>query len=56
MKLLNLKITRPYHNVCDMDSIEIDVHGIIVGLQVKLASYHSITFPMDILVIDVSDA
>jgi hypothetical protein len=27
MKLLNLKITRPYHNVCAMDSREIDVHG-----------------------------
>jgi hypothetical protein len=56
MELLNLKISRPYHNVCAMDSREIEVHGIIVNLQVKLAAYPNITFPMDILVIDVPDA
>jgi hypothetical protein len=56
MEMLNLKVTRPYHNVCAMDSREIETHGIILNLQVKLAAYPSITFPMDILVIDVPDA
>ena len=56
MEILNFKISRPYHNVCAMDSREIDVHGIIGDLQVKLPAYPGITFPMDILVIDVPDA
>jgi hypothetical protein len=56
MNMLNLKITRPYHNVCAMDSREVETHGIILNLQVKLAAYPNITFPMDILVIDVPDA
>jgi hypothetical protein len=56
MKILNPKITTPYHNVCAMDSREIDVHGIIVGLQFKSEAYPTITFPMDILVIDVLDS
>jgi hypothetical protein len=55
MELLNLKISRPYHNVCAMDSIEIKVHGTIVNLQVKLGAYLGITFPMDMLIIDVPD-
>jgi hypothetical protein len=56
MELMNLKITRLYHNVCVMDSIEIETHGIILNLPTKLAAYPNITFPMDILVIDVPDA
>ncbi|CAF4291091.1 unnamed protein product, partial [Adineta steineri] len=56
MNQLNLKITRPYKNVCAMDSREVEVHGIILGLQLKLAAYPKITFQMDILVIDVPDA
>ena len=56
MNMLNLKFTRPYHNVCAMDSREVETHGIILNLQVKLAAYPNITFPMDILIIDVPDA
>ena len=56
MNMLNLKVTRPYHNVCAMDSREFETHGINLNLQVKLADYPNITFPMDILVIDVPDA
>jgi hypothetical protein len=56
MNMLNLKLSRPYHNVCAMDSREVETHGIILNLQVKLASYPNITFPVDILVIDVPDA
>ena len=39
MNQLDLKITRPYKNVCAMDSREIEVHWIILGLQLKLAAY-----------------
>ena len=42
--------------MCAMDSREVEVHGIILGLQLKLAAYPKITFQMDILVIDVPDA
>jgi len=52
---LNLKITKPYHNVCAMDSREAETHSIILNLQVRLAAYPNITFPMNILVIDVPD-
>ena len=45
MDQLNLKVTR-----------EIEVHRIILGLQLKLAAYQEITFQIDILVIDVPDA
>lgn len=52
MNQLNLKVTRPYRNVCAMDSREVEV----LGLQLKLANYLEITFQIDILVIDVLDA
>ena len=42
--------------MCVMDSREVEVIGIILGLQLKLAAYPKITFQMDILVIDVPDA
>jgi hypothetical protein len=56
MERLGLKITRPYHNVFAMDSREIETHGIIIGLQVKLAFHPDITFKMDVFLIDVPDA
>jgi hypothetical protein len=56
MEWLSFKITRPYPNVCAMDSREIETHGIILGLQVKLAAHPEVTFKMDVLVIDVPDA
>ena len=45
MEQLNLKITRPYHNICAMESREVKVVGIVLGFPVQ----------MDILVIDVPD-
>ena len=48
-----LKITRPYQNVCAMDSREIDVVGIILNFPVKLVAYLDIGVTMDIVVIDV---
>jgi ribonuclease HI len=56
MQRLGLKITRPYHNVCAMDSREIETDGIIIDLPVKLAFCSDFAFKMDVLVIDVSDA
>jgi hypothetical protein len=56
MEQLNLRISRPYHNICAMDSKTIQVHGLIKGLQVHLAAFPDIMIEMDIVVIHVSDA
>jgi hypothetical protein len=56
MQQLNLKISRPYHNICAMDSKTIEVHGLIKGLQVHLAAFSDIMFEMDIVVIDAPNA
>ena len=42
--------------MCDVDSREIETHGVIIDLQVKLAFHPDITFKMDVLVIGVPDA
>jgi hypothetical protein len=55
MEQLNLRISRPYHNICAMDSRTIEVHGLIKGLQVHLAAFPNIMIEMDIVVIDVPD-
>jgi hypothetical protein len=56
MELLNLRISRPYHNICAMDSKTIEVHGLINGLQVHLVAFPNIMIEMDIILIDVLDA
>jgi hypothetical protein len=56
MEQLNLRISRPYHNICAMDSKTIQVHGLIKGLQVHLAAFPDIMIEMDIVLIDVPDA
>jgi hypothetical protein len=53
MEQLNLRISRPYHNVCAMDSRQIEVHGLIKDLQLHLAVYLDISVLMDVVVIDV---
>ena len=55
MDQLNLRISRPYHNVCATDAREVDVVGIILNLHVKLAKYPNINMAMDVVVIDVPD-
>ena len=55
MEQLNLKITRPYHNVGAMDSREVEVDGIIWGFPDILAKYPAIHLNMDILIIDVPE-
>jgi hypothetical protein len=56
MEQLNLRISRPYHNVSAMDSREIKVHGLIKDLQVHLAVYPDIIVLMDVVVINVPNA
>jgi hypothetical protein len=56
MEQLNLRTSRPYHNICAMDSKTIQVHGLIKGLQVHLAAFPDIMIEMDIVVIDAPDA
>ena len=34
MEQLNLRISRPYYNICVMDSKKNEVHGLIKDLQV----------------------
>ena len=53
---LDLRISRPYHNICSMDSKKIEVHGLIKCFQVNLATFLDIQIEMDIVVIDVPDA
>ena len=55
MEQMGLTISRPYQNVCAMDSREIDVVGIILNFPIKLAAYPDIGVTMDIVVIDVPD-
>jgi hypothetical protein len=55
MEQLNLRISRPYHNICALDSQTIEVHGLIKGLQVYVAAFPDIMIEMDIVVIDVPD-
>jgi hypothetical protein len=55
MEQLNLRISRPYHNICALDSQTIEVQGLIKGFQVHLAVFPDIMFEMDIVVIDVPD-
>jgi ribonuclease HI len=53
MEQLNLRISRPYHNICALDSQTIEVFGLIKGLQVYLKAFPDISIEMDIVVIDV---
>jgi len=53
MELLNLRIARPYYNICAMDSKKIEVHGLIKDIQVHLSVYPDIMIVMDIVIVDV---
>jgi hypothetical protein len=56
MNQLGLKITRPYRNVCKIDSKANKVCGVIKDLKVHLATYLEVSLSMDVIVIDVHDA
>jgi len=55
MQQLGLRTTRPYQNVCAIDSRPIKVEGMIERQHVRLAKYPDIHVTMYNLVIDVSD-
>jgi hypothetical protein len=55
MKQLGLEITRPYGNMCGIDSKAIQVYGLIEDLLVHLARYPEVVIVMDVVVIDVPD-
>jgi hypothetical protein len=56
MKQLGLKTTRPYGNVCGIDSRRVKVLGVYEDVEVFLIDFPHISVLMDILVIDVPDA
>jgi hypothetical protein len=55
MRKLGLEITRPYKNVCGIESRAIPTHGVIDNVKVFLAQYPNIALLMEILVVDVSN-
>jgi len=56
MNELGLEITRPYRNVCGIDSKAIRVCGLIKNLEVFLANYPEVSIIMDVVVIDLLDS
>jgi hypothetical protein len=56
MKQLGLKTTRPYKNVCGIDSKKVKVYGLIEDVEVYLHDFPHISLIMNIVVIDVPDA
>jgi hypothetical protein len=55
MRQLGLKTTRPYINVCRIESRAIPTHGVIENIKVHLDRYPEMIFLMDIVVIGVLD-
>lgn len=55
MEQLNLRILRPYHNICSMDSRKVEVLGVVKYLQVALANYPYRIITMDIAAIDAPE-
>jgi hypothetical protein len=56
MEQLGLKTTRPYGNVCGIDSKKVKVFGVCEDVEVFLIDFPHISLLMDIVVIDVLDA
>jgi hypothetical protein len=56
MKQLGLKTTRPYGNVCGIDSKKVKVYGLIEDAEFYLVDFPHISILMNIVVIDVPDA
>jgi hypothetical protein len=56
MKQLGLKKTRPYGNVCGIDSKNVKVLSVCEDIQFFLINFPHIIILMDIVVIDVPDA
>jgi hypothetical protein len=56
MEQLGLKTTRPYGNVCGIDSKKVKVYGLCEDVEVYLIDFPHISLIMNIVVIDVLDA
>jgi hypothetical protein len=56
MEQLGLKTTRPFGNVCGIDSWRVKVFGVCEDVEVFLIDFPHINLLMDISVIDVLDA
>jgi len=56
MNQLGLKVTRPYRNVCGIDSRKIEAHGLIKDPEVHFFQHPDMSLLMDVVGIDVSDA
>lgn len=56
MNQLGLKITKPYRNVCGMDSKKIELCGLAKDLKVSLVAYPDISLLMDVVVVDIPNA
>jgi hypothetical protein len=55
MRQLGLETTRPYRNVCGIESRAIPTHGVVENVKVHLARYPEIVLLIDIVVVDVPD-
>jgi hypothetical protein len=55
MRKLGLETTRPYKNVCNIESRDISTHGVIDKVKFSLDRYPEIVFLLDIVVIIVLD-
>jgi hypothetical protein len=53
MNQLGLKTTRPYGNVCGIDSKKVKVYSLIEDVEVYLLDFPHISLIMNIVVIDV---
>jgi hypothetical protein len=56
MKQLGLKTTRPYGNVCGIDSRKVKFLAVCEDVAVFLIDFPNINILMDIVVIDIADA
>jgi hypothetical protein len=55
MQQLDLKVTRPYMNVCGFESKAIPTHGLIENVEVCLKEYPEKVIHMDIVIVDIPD-
>jgi hypothetical protein len=53
---LGIKTTRPYRNICEIDSREVNIYGLIKDIPVSLIVFYDIFLTMDLIIIDALDA
>jgi hypothetical protein len=55
MQQMGLKVTRPYKNVCGIESKYVPTHGVIENIEVRLKEFPEKIVYIDIIVVDVPD-